>query len=101
MRLVCKGISNLLPLPKLDLEVYRITYDTLTNWVFHVPDGPIRNLRTKFLIKHGVGVCKGFPYLDISDPANINVVVMLQTLCENMAGLTTREVKKSILDRKY
>ena len=64
-------------LPQLELEVYRITYDTLTNWVIHVPDGTLCTLRTELVLKRGVGVCKGFPYLDMDDHAYSNVVVML------------------------
>ena len=77
MWLVCNGISNLLSLPQLELEGYCITYDTLTNWVIHVPYGPLRTLRTELVLKRGVGVCKGFPYLDMADPSHINAVVML------------------------
>ena len=52
--LVHNGILNLLPLPKLESEGYRITYDTLTNWVIHVPVGPIRTLRTDLVLKCGM-----------------------------------------------
>ena len=88
--LVHNGIANLMSLPQLELEGYRITYDTLTNWVIHMPDGPLRTLRTNILLKHGVGFCKGFLYLDMADPVHSNVVVMLQTIRENMAGLADR-----------
>ena len=88
--LVRKGIANLLFIPQLELEGYCITYDTLTNWVIHVPDGPLRTLRTELVLKCGVGVCKGFLYLDMSDPDHSNAVVMLQIVRENMAGLKAR-----------
>ena len=59
MWLVCNGIVNLMSLPQLESEGYCITYDKLTNWVIHVPDGPLCNLLTKLVLKRGVGVCKG------------------------------------------
>ena len=65
-----------------------------------MPDGPLYTLCTKLVLKCGVGVCKGFPYLDMADPDHRNTVVMLQSVRENMAGLTDREAKKAVLARK-
>ena len=90
MWLVRNGISNMLSLPQIESEGYRVPYDTLTNWVIHVPDGPLRNPCTKLVLKRGMGVFKGFPYLDMDDHAHSNAVVMLQTVRENMTGLTAR-----------
>ena len=90
MWLVRNCITNLLSLPQLESEGHRVTYDTFTNWVIHVPDGTLHTLRTNLVLKRGVGVCKGLPYLDMADPAHINTVVMLQTVRDNMVGLTSR-----------
>ena len=100
MWFVCDGIANILSLPQLESEGYHITYDTVTDWVIHVPDGPLMIHGTKLFLKQGRGVCAGFPYLDMADPANKNAVFMLQTVQANMKGLTSRETKKSVLDRK-
>ena len=100
MWLVCNGIANLLSLPQLESEGYYITYYTLTNWIIHVLDGPLCTLCTELVLKRCVGVCKGFPYLDMADPDHRNTVVMLQSVRENMAGLTDREAKKAVLARK-
>ena len=100
MWLVNNGIENLMYLPRLESEGYFITYDTLTNWFINVPDGPLCTLRTKLVLKHGMGVCKEYLYLDMADPAHTNAVVMIQTVRENMSGLTAREVNKSVLARK-
>ena len=78
MWLGCNGTANLLPLPRLESEGYRITYDTLTSWVIQVSDGPLCTLHTEIVLNCGVGVCKVFPYLDMSYPAHSNAVVMLQ-----------------------
>lgn len=98
--LVRNGIVNLLSLPPLESEGYRVTYDTVTDWVIHVPDGPLMTHGTKLVLKWGHGVCAGFPYLDMADPAHKNSVVMLKTVRANMKGLTIREVKKYVLARK-
>ena len=95
--LVRNSIANLLFLPQLELEGYRVTYDTLTNWVIHVPDGPPCTLRTKLVLMCGMVVYKGFPYLDKSDPSHRNTVVMLQTVCENIVVLIYMEVNKAVL----
>ena len=71
MWLVRNGVENLLSLPQLELEGYCIKYDTITNWVIHIPDGPLRTLRNKLVLKRGVGVCKRFPYLDMDDPSHM------------------------------
>ena len=36
--LVRDGIANLIPFPQLERDGYRITYDTLTEWVVHAPN---------------------------------------------------------------
>ena len=60
MWLVRNGIANLLSLPCLEEGGFRVTYYTWTSWEIHCPNG------TAFILKKDVGVCKGFPYLDIT-----------------------------------
>ena len=60
MWLVRNGIANLLSLPRLEGDGFRITYDMCTHWEIHCPDG------NDFIFKKYVGVCKGFLYLDIT-----------------------------------
>ena len=100
MWLVRNGIVNLLSLPKLESEGYRVTYDTVTDWKIHVPDRPHLTHGTTLVLKRGSGVCKGFLYLYMADPAHKDAIVMLQTVRKNMEGLTKREVKKAGLARK-
>ena len=100
MWLVRNGIANILSLSQLESEGYRVTYDTVSDWVIHVPDGPLVTHSTKLVLKWGRGVCAGFLYLDMADPAHKDAVVMLQTVRANMKGLTSCEVKKSVLAQK-
>ena len=72
----------------------------MTDWVIHVPDGPLMAHGNKLVLKRGRRVCAGFPYLYMADPAHNEAVFMLQTVRANMKGLTIREVKKSVLARK-
>ena len=63
MWLVRKGIANILSLPQLEYEVYRVTYDTVTDWVIHVPDGPLMTHGTKIVLKLGRGCVRVYrPY---------------------------------------
>ena len=65
-----------------------------------MPDWPLMTHGTKLVLKRGRGVCAGFPYLDMADPAHKNTVVMLQTVQANTKVLTSHEVKKAVLARK-
>ena len=72
----------------------------MSDWVIYVPDGPRVTHSTKLVLKWGRGVCAGFLYLDMADPAYKDAVVMLQTVRANMKGLTSCDVKKSVLAQK-
>ena len=86
------GIANLMSLPQLEADGFRITYDTKTDWVIHCPDG------TKLTLERDTGVCQGFPYLDMRK--HKEHVAMLQTVRDNMEGFTKREVRDAILARR-
>ena len=100
MWLVRNGIANILSLHQLESEGYRVTYDTLTYWVIHVPNGPLMTHGNKLVLKRGHGVCAGFLYPDMADPSHKDKVVMLQTVRVNMKGLNSPEVKKAVMARK-
>ena len=100
MWLLRNGIANLLSFPQLESEGYCVTYDTMTDWVIHVPKGPCITHGTKLELKRGRGVCAGSPYLYMADPAHKNAVVMFQTVRANLKGLTSSEVRKAVLARK-
>ena len=61
MWLVCNGIANLLSLPHLEEDGFCATYDTWKHWEIYCPN------ETDFILKKDVGICKGFPYLDITN----------------------------------
>ena len=60
MWLVCNGIEKLLSLPRPGEDGFHVTYDTWTHWEINCPNGIV------FILKNDVGVCKRFPYLDIT-----------------------------------
>ena len=60
MWLVRNGIATLLSLPRIEEVKFSVSYDTWTHWDIHCPNG------TVFILKKDVGVCKGFPNLDIT-----------------------------------
>ena len=93
--LVRNGIANLLSLPWLEANGYRVTYDTLTCWKIHCPDGTVLTL------KKDTGLCQGFPYLDLKElQANKAGVALAQTVRQNFEGFTKREIKDATLARK-
>ena len=54
MWLVSNGISNLLSVPRLEKEVFCLTYDTMTTWAIQCPDG------TFLKLKRDIGLCDWF-----------------------------------------
>ena len=100
MWLVRNKIANILCLPQLESEGYRVTYDSVIDWVIHLPDGTPMTHSTKLVLKRGRGLCAGFLYLDMADPDNKDAVVMLQMVHANTKGLTSREVNKAVLASK-
>ena len=58
---------------------------------------PISREPVKFM--RDTGMCYGFPYLDLSDPHNLEGLICVQTMRKNFEGFTKRELKKAILAR--
>jgi len=124
MWLVQHGIANLLSIPCLERDGYQVSYDTKTCWLVKCPNG----LTLKF--KKDVGVCEGFPYIDLenleehvtsdsrsvsgksmkkklikklkalSETPKVKALAFAQTVRKNMEGFTRREVKEANEARK-
>ena len=124
MRLVMNGIANLIYIPCLERDNYQVTYSTNTCWLVKCPN----SLTLKF--KKNVGICEGFPYIDLenlkehvvsdgrsvtgrnmkkklikrlkslSETPKIKAHASVQSVRENMEGFTRREVKEANDARK-
>jgi len=93
--LVRHGIANLLSIPRLEKDGFRITYDTRTTWEIHCPDGKV------IALKRDTGLCDRFPYLDMKEHKDeIAMLQMVPTVRGNFEGYTKRDIKDAIFARK-
>ena len=100
------GIANLLSIPQLEKDDFRVTSDTHREWIVYSPRGE------KLIFKRDTGNLKNMPYIDVDDVttafaleafahANIEAVQeeRIQTVRKNMEGFSRKEVKREILAR--
>ena len=100
------GITNILSIPQLDKDGFRVTSDTYGEWIVHLPRGE------KLVFKKDSGVPKNMPYFDLDDVttafeleafahANIEAAqeTRIQTVRKNMEGYSRKEVKRAIMAR--
>ena len=84
---------HLLLISQLEKYGYKITYNTVHDWVVTTPKGK------KITFKHDTGLCNCIPYFNLREHRDIGVT-MLQTARKNFKGSTKKQVKKTILARK-
>ena len=101
------GIANLLLIPQLEKDGFRVTSDTHGEWIVHSPRGE------KLTFKRDTGNLKNMPYIDVDDIttafaleafAHANIEAFqekrIQTVRKNMEGFSPKEVKRAILARE-
>ena len=109
MWLMRNGIANLLSLPQLERDGFRVTYDTLKEWVIICPDGPqgTHEGGTELILQRDTGLCDRFPYLDMEslktryrgNKKAQDAVALVQTVRQNFEGFTKKEVDQAFLAR--
>ena len=77
-----KGIANLLSIPQLEEDGYRVTCDTNTEWAVYTPSG------TKIPFKRDKGLCNRMPYVDMREQKE--AFAMVETVRSNFEGYTKR-----------
>ena len=55
------GSANLLSIPRLEKDGFRVTSDTHGEWIVHSPRGK------KLVFKRDTGNIKNMPYIDVDD----------------------------------
>ena len=85
-----KGIANLLSTPQLEDDGYRVTCDTLTNWVVHNPQGE------QIMFKKDKGLYNLMPYVDVQTFQDKLALINLDDHLTN----TTETVRKNFEGRK-
>ena len=87
-----KGIANLLSIPQLEEDGYRVTCDTNTEWAVYTPSG------TKIPFKRDKGLCNRMPYVDMREQKE--AFAMVETVRSNFEGYTKRQIEAAKLARK-
>jgi hypothetical protein len=90
--LVCNGIANLLSIPQLEADGFRVSYHTGGNWITTAPQGK----EITFHCKES-GVCCRILYINMH---SMNTVAMVQTVCQHYEGYAKSEVQDAIAARK-
>ena len=87
-----KGIANLLSIPQLEDDGFRIIYDTLKEWVLITPEGKT------IVFQRDTGLCNRMPYIDMRE--HKEAFALLQTVGKNFEGFTQRQVRQAKLARR-
>ena len=81
-----KGIANLLSIPQLEEEGYKVQYETdLTQWTVTTPQGK------KIVFEQDSGLCNRMPYIDMREVTE--GFAMVQTVHQNFEGYTKKQVR--------
>ena len=75
-------MANLLSIPCLEADGYKILYDTKKEWVVTTPEG------TRIKFKQDTGLCKGMPYIDIRNFKE--GAIMIDTIRKNFEKITKK-----------
>ncbi len=76
------GIANLLFIPQLEEDGYKIDYNTNHEWVATTPQG------NKIKFKQDTGLCNSMPDIDVHEDKE--GLSMLQTVKKNFEGFTKK-----------
>jgi len=96
MWLVESGIANLLSVPHLEADGFKVKY-TDDLWTTTTPEGHV------IPFKKDTCKCRGFPYIEMG---SLTALALLQSMAKvetvrgNYEGLTKWDVKKAVLARK-
>ena len=92
MWLNSQGIANLLSIPQLEEEGYKVDYNTDRDWVVTTPEGK----DIKF--ERDTGLCNRMPFIDLRK--HHEGIAMLETVRANFEGYTKKQVERAILARR-
>jgi len=87
MWLNCGGIANLLSIPQLKEDGFKVRYDT--NGIVTSPSGE------DIVFKRDTGLCNRMPYNDMHE--NHAGLALLQTVRKNFEGFTKKQAEKALL----
>ena len=91
MWLMPHGMANLLSMPQLECDGFKVHYHTGGEWIIMCPDD------TDIIFKCNTGVTDDFPYVKIDALGPKQVTTLMQTVCKNYERFTKKEVACTIL----
>ena len=87
-----KGIAKLISIPMLEASGYIVSTHTKGEWKVVTPGGDTISF------KRDTRLCAGMLYIDLRK--HKQGLVMIETVCKNMAWFTPQEIKKAKLSRQ-
>ena len=85
------GIANLLSIPQLEEDRFKVRDDTNGDWIVTSPSGE------DIVFKRDTGLCNRMPYIDMRE--NHAGLALLQTVRKNFEGFTKKQAEKALLAR--
>ena len=90
-------IANLISIPMLEVDGYKVSMTTNKDWIVRTPSGE------EIVFKQDSGVCKGMPYIDLRK--HMSGFALIETIEGNIdkfraGGGSDDEIKKAMLSRK-
>ena len=86
------GVANLLSIPQLEKDGFRIKYDTHGDWEVYSPDGVL------IVFDRDTGLCEGMPFTDLRK--HKGGFALIETVRKNFEGYTKKQIEKAILARE-
>ena len=80
-----QGMANLLSIPRLEYDGFKVQYHTGGQWVVTCPDN------TDITFKLDTGVTDGFPYVEIDALGPKQATMLVQTVCKNYEGFIKKK----------
>ena len=78
------GVANLLSIPQLEADGYRIRYDTQGEWEVITPQGE------SIHFERDTGLCKGMPFLDLCK--HKEGFALIETVRKNFEGYSKKQI---------
>ena len=86
------GMANLLSIPCLVREGYRVGYETGGTWTVTIPEGTI------IPFEKDIGVTEGIPFID-TRRCKKEGLCLIETVRKNFKGYSKKEIEKAVLSK--
>ena len=80
-----QDMANLLSIPQLEHDGFKVKYHTGGQWIVTCPDN------TEIIFVNDTWVTDGFPYMKIDALGPKQATILVQTVCKNYKGFTKKK----------